>query len=102
LARRGSPLRNPVDDDLPAYLYEWLEKAGFALTFGEDDTGITMMSLRGGGGYYIDVGAADLIANGDIKIACGQVSHLTEGAVVLSDGITLPSTSWCTAPATSP
>ena len=49
-----------------------------------------MKYLRRGSGYYIDVGAADLVANGDVKLVQGQVDHLTEDAVVLEDGTELP------------
>jgi len=35
-----------------------------------------MKYLRRGSGYYIGVGAADLVANGDVKLARGQVDHL--------------------------
>ena len=34
-----------------------------------------MKYLRRGSGYYIDVGAADLVADGDIKLAHGQVDR---------------------------
>ena len=44
------------------------EKAGFKLTFGEDETGIGTMYMRRGSGYYIDVGASELIASGEIKL----------------------------------
>ena len=49
-----------------------------------------MKYLRRGSGYYIDVGAADLVANGEVKLAKGQVDRLTEHAVVLEDGTELP------------
>jgi putative flavoprotein involved in K+ transport len=72
-------------DDGP--FYERLRAAGFLLTFGEDDSGLGTMYARRGSGYYIDVGASDLIANGDIKLKAGvQVARLTERSVVLSDG----------------
>jgi putative flavoprotein involved in K+ transport len=67
-------------------LYERLEKAGFMLDFGEDGSGLFCKYLRRGSGYYIDVGASELIANGDIKIRTGQVEKITEGGVVLADG----------------
>ena len=73
-----------------ADLYARLEKAGFLLDFGVDGSGLFMKYLRRGSGYYIDVGAADLVANGDVKLAHGQVAELTEDAVVLEDGTTLP------------
>jgi putative flavoprotein involved in K+ transport len=70
--------------------YERLEKAGFELDWGEDSSGLFMKYLRRGSGYYIDVGAADLVANGEVKLARGQVDHLTEDSVVLADGTELP------------
>jgi putative flavoprotein involved in K+ transport len=73
-----------------AAFYDRLEAAGFRLTFGEDETGIWPMYLRRGSGYYIDVGASDLIADGSIGLKSGiEVSHLTEDAVVLQDGSSL-------------
>jgi len=70
--------------------YARLEAAGFQLDWGDDGSGLFMKYLRRGSGYYIDVGASELVANGDIKLAHGQVDHLTENAVVLEDGTTLP------------
>ncbi len=61
------------------------------LTFGEDETGIGLMYARRGAGYYIDVGASDLIIEGHIAVKSGvQISHFTEDAVVMADGTTLP------------
>jgi len=73
-----------------AGFYGRLEQAGFDLDFGEDDSGLFLKYLRRGSGYYIDVGASDLVANGDIKLAKGQVVELTEDQVVLADGTRLP------------
>jgi putative flavoprotein involved in K+ transport len=70
--------------------YERLESAGFLHDWGEDGSGLFMKYLRRGSGYYIDVGAADLVANGDVALVKGQVDHLTEKAVVLQDGTELP------------
>jgi putative flavoprotein involved in K+ transport len=70
--------------------YDRLEKAGFDHDWGEDGSGLFMKYLRRGSGYYIDVGAADLVADGRVKLARGQVDHLTEHAVVLEDGTELP------------
>ena len=70
--------------------YERLEKAGFDHDWGDDNSGLFMKYLRRGSGYYIDVGAADLVANGDVKLVRGQVDHLTETGVVLGDGTELP------------
>ncbi len=73
-----------------ADFYDRLEKAGFDLDWGDDGSGLFMKYLRRGSGYYIDVGAAELVADGEVKLAHGQVDHLTEDAVVLADGTTLP------------
>ncbi|MEV0945015.1 NAD(P)/FAD-dependent oxidoreductase [Rhodococcus sp. NPDC049939] len=71
-------------------LYDRLEKVGFKLDFGDDESGLSMKFLRRGSGYYIDVGASDLVADGSIHLASGQVERLTEDAVVLADGTELP------------
>ncbi|MFB8763331.1 flavin-containing monooxygenase [Nocardiopsis alba] len=69
--------------------YDRLERAGFLLDWGDDDSGLFMKYLRRGSGYYIDVGAADLIADGRVRLAHGQVTGLTETSVVLEDGTEL-------------
>jgi putative flavoprotein involved in K+ transport len=73
-----------------ADFYERLERAGFLLDWGDDESGLFMKYLRRGSGYYIDVGASDLVASGEIKLVVGTVDHLTEDAVVMSDGTELP------------
>ncbi|MEU2001727.1 NAD(P)/FAD-dependent oxidoreductase [Rhodococcus sp. NPDC019627] len=70
--------------------YDRLEKAGFKLDFGDDGSGLFMKYLRRGSGYYIDVGASELVADGSIHLVSGQVDRLTETAVVLGDGTELP------------
>ncbi len=83
----------PLYDEMrerDADFYERLEKAGFELDWGEDGSGLFMKYLRRGSGYYIDVGASELVASGDVKLQSGAVDHLTEGAVVMADGTELP------------
>ncbi len=70
--------------------YDRLEAAGFQLDWGEDGSGLFMKYLRRGSGYYIDVGASELVADGEIKLVGGQVSHLSENAVVMEDGTEVP------------
>ncbi|NKQ52448.1 NAD(P)/FAD-dependent oxidoreductase [Amycolatopsis sp. K13G38] len=72
-----------------ADFYERLEKAGFEHDWGDDGSGLFMKYLRRGSGYYIDVGAAELVADARIKLAHGQVGHLTRDTVMLSDGTEL-------------
>ena len=74
-----------------ADLYARLEKAGFMLDFGEDGSGLFMKYLRRGSGYYIDVGACELVANGDIKLKSRTtIERIKPNAVVLTDGTELP------------
>lgn len=74
-----------------AAFYTGLTDAGFMLDFGDDDTGLFMKYLRRGSGYYIDVGASQLIIDGRITLKSGSdVSHLTATSVVLQDGTDLP------------
>ena len=83
------PLYNQMRER-DADFYDRLQKAGFDLDFGEDDSGLFMKYLRRGSGYYIDVGASELVASGDIKLQSGTVDHLTEDSVVMRDGTELP------------
>jgi cation diffusion facilitator CzcD-associated flavoprotein CzcO len=69
--------------------YEGLEKAGFWLDWGDDGSGLFMKYLRRGSGYYIDVGASQLIIDGKIKLKRGQVVRLDETGVNLDDGTDL-------------
>jgi len=74
-----------------ADLYDRLKKAGFMLDFGEDGSGLFMKYLRRGSGYYIDVGASDLIADGKIKLKSGvKVERIKPQSVVFSDGSEVP------------
>ena len=86
--------QKPIYDTIrteDATFYSGLTNAGFMLDFGDDDTGLFMKYLRRGSGYYIDVGASQLIIDGKIKLKSGSdVSHLTATAVVLRDGTDLP------------
>ena len=70
--------------------YDGLRAAGFDLDFGEDESGLFMKYLRRGSGYYIDVGAGQLVIDGRVPVVQGYVDHLTEDAVVLDDGTSLP------------
>jgi putative flavoprotein involved in K+ transport len=69
-----------------AEFYAGLEKAGFWLDWGDDESGLFMKYLRRGSGYYIDIGASQLIIDGEIKLKRGQVVALDETGVILDDG----------------
>ncbi len=82
-------IQKPLYDkirQIDAKFYEDLEKAGFLLDFGADDSGLFMKYVRRGSGYYIDIGASQLVIDGKIKLASGQVEEITEDAVRLANG----------------
>jgi putative flavoprotein involved in K+ transport len=80
------PVYNAIREK-DADFYRRLEKAGFMLDFGDDDSGLFMKYLRRGSGYYIDVGASDLVADGKIKLVSGvNVRELKEHSILLEDG----------------
>jgi putative flavoprotein involved in K+ transport len=74
-----------------ADLYRRLEEAGFMLDFGEDGSGLFMKYLRRGSGYYIDVGASELIANGSVHLRSRvDIARVNPTSVTLTDGSELP------------
>ncbi|TIW49839.1 MAG: NAD(P)/FAD-dependent oxidoreductase [Mesorhizobium sp.] len=73
-----------------AAFYEGLERAGFMLDWGDDGSGLFMKYLRRGSGYYIDIGASQLIIDGAVKLKSGvDVTEIKEHSVLLSDGTEL-------------
>jgi putative flavoprotein involved in K+ transport len=89
-ARRAVPIYERIRAH-DADLYARLEAAGFLFDFGEDGTGISAKYARRGSGYYIDVGASDLIADGRIGLRSRvSVARIVPDGVVLSDGGHLP------------
>ncbi|MFM9273818.1 NAD(P)/FAD-dependent oxidoreductase [Pseudarthrobacter sp. NKDBFgelt] len=92
------PMRILPETQVPVYqqmaeqdaeFYSQLEAAGFDLDFGVDGSGLFVKYLRRGSGYYIDVGASQLIIDGRVKLKSGQVSKITGNAVVMADGTEL-------------
>jgi len=93
------PYRLMADFNIPVYkqmaerdadFYERLRRAGFMLDFGDDESGLFMKYLRRGSGYYIDIGASQLIIDGKIKLVTGQVEEITPSGVRLDNGKELP------------
>lgn len=66
---------------------EGLEKAGFKVDRGPMDAGLLVKYLQRGGGYYIDVGASQLIVDGKIKVKQGQeISEVLPHGLRFEDG----------------
>ena len=89
-----APMQVPIYDEMKkrdADLYARLEKAGFMLDFGPDGSGLFMKYLRRGSGYYIDVGASELVANGSVKLQSGTtIERINPKSVTLTNGTELP------------
>ncbi|ROV88156.1 hypothetical protein VSDG_09297 [Cytospora chrysosperma] len=67
-----------------------LKKAGFKVDKGPDDCGLYIKYLQRGGGYYIDVGASQLIIDGKIKVKQGQeVAEVLPHGLKFADGTEL-------------
>ncbi|MCG8520397.1 MAG: NAD(P)/FAD-dependent oxidoreductase [Pseudomonadales bacterium] len=74
-----------------ADFYQRLRDAGFMLDFGDDGSGLFMKYLRRGSGYYIDVGASELVAQGEIKLKSRtSIARINPRSVTLTDGSELP------------
>ncbi|KAL5333980.1 hypothetical protein BJX70DRAFT_379440 [Aspergillus crustosus] len=67
-----------------------LEKAGFRVDKGPDGAGLLLKYFQRGGGYYIDVGASQLIIDGKIKIKQGvEISAILPNGIKFADGTSL-------------
>ncbi|KAL9611777.1 MAG: hypothetical protein Q9167_003588 [Letrouitia subvulpina] len=67
-------------------LLSGLLAAGFAVDSGVDSSGLFIKYLSRGGGYYIDVGASQLIVEGKIRVKQGfGVKSVKEHSLVLDD-----------------
>jgi cation diffusion facilitator CzcD-associated flavoprotein CzcO len=77
-ARQATKRQQQIDKEI----HEGLTRAGFKLDMGPNQAGLFTKYMYRGGGYYIDVGASRLIAEGKIKIKQGQ-----EPSRILPDGI---------------
>ncbi|EED18638.1 flavin-binding monooxygenase-like protein [Talaromyces stipitatus ATCC 10500] len=75
---------------IDAEIISGLEKVGFKVDRGPDDGGIFMKYYQRGGGYYIDVGASQLIIDGKIKIKQGQeITQILPHGIEFADGSVL-------------
>lgn len=68
-------------------LLEGLAKAGFKVDRGPDGAGLFFKYFQRGGGYYINVGASELIAEGKIKVKQGQeIEEILPHGIRFADG----------------
>jgi cation diffusion facilitator CzcD-associated flavoprotein CzcO len=97
VARKSHALTTEKSRELDKDLLEGLERVGFKLDFGEDDTGWQFKYLTRGGGYYFNVGCSDLIIKGeialkqftDIETFVAEGARMKDGKIVAADLIVL-------------
>lgn len=89
LAQMQASVYETIRDDYADY-YDRLTRAGLKIDFGMDGSGLYLKALRDGGGYYIDVGAAELIADGRVAVRNSGIEQIKARSVVLTDGSELP------------
>ena len=68
-----------IDRDLIARV----EASGYKFDYGYDGTGLFAKSATEGGGFYIDVGCAELLARKDVGVKYANVERLESDAVVI-------------------
>jgi putative flavoprotein involved in K+ transport len=95
--QRSYQLSTAKGREVDKALLDALERRGFRLHFGEDDTGFQMMYLRRGGGYYFNVGCSDLIIAGEVGLLhyadfdrfVAQGARMRDGTIVPADLLVL-------------
>ncbi|KAJ7137003.1 hypothetical protein C8R44DRAFT_768224 [Mycena epipterygia] len=72
-------------------LLDGLRKCGFRLNMGTMDAGFALSAWDRGGGYYIDVGASQMIIDGKIKLKNdSQIAEFTESGLKFENGSEMP------------
>lgn len=89
--KRAHKLLTAKSRELDAEMLAGLERVGFRLEFGEDDTGWPMKYRTRGGGYYFNVGASELLIRGEVGLMqYHDIAHFAPDGVVMKDGTTRP------------
>jgi putative flavoprotein involved in K+ transport len=66
-------------------LHQGLLDAGYRLDFGPDGTGVFAKSATEGGGFYINMGCAELLIRGDVSLRYATLSRFEYDALVIED-----------------
>ncbi|KAG9220500.1 hypothetical protein CCMSSC00406_0003956 [Pleurotus cornucopiae] len=68
-------------------ILDGLKRVGFRTNLGYKDTGFGLLAWEKAGGYYIDVGASQLLIDGKIKLKSGpQIERFTKTGLKFDDG----------------
>ena len=91
LARKSHQLATAHARELDRPLLGQLERKGFRLDFGEEDTGWQFKYLTRGGGYYFNVGCSDLLVEGEVRLVqFADIAGFTADGARLASGERLP------------
>ena len=90
LARKSHAMTAEKSKELDKELLEGLERVGFKLDFGENNTGWQFKYLTRGGGYYFNVGCSDLIVRGEIVLKqFADIDRFVAGGARMKGGETI-------------
>lgn len=79
-----------LQNDHDKAILDGLKAVGFGIDAGDVSSGLIMKYYQRGGGYYIDVGASQLIIDGKIRIKQGQeISRILPRGIAFEDGTSL-------------
>jgi cation diffusion facilitator CzcD-associated flavoprotein CzcO len=91
LSRKSHQLLTEKAKRIDQDLLDGLERKGFKLDFGDDDTGWQFKYLTRGGGYYFNVGCSDLIVKGEVGLAqFADIAGFTAEGARMKTGEILP------------
>jgi putative flavoprotein involved in K+ transport len=89
--RRAHQRMVAMNRQADAALLEGLEKRGFRLNFGEEDTGWQIMYQNRGGGYYFDAGCSQMIVDGQVGLMqYADIDRFGPDGAIMKDGSVVP------------
>lgn len=91
LTREAHRMYTRRSRELDKPLLDALEKRGFRLASGDDETGWQFLYLTRGGGYYFNVGCSELVAKGEVGLLqTTDIDGFVPEGVRLTSGETWP------------
>lgn len=89
--RRAHQLLTAKGREADRALLEGLERRGFRLTYGPDDTGWQIMYQSRGGGYYFNAGCSEMIVEGRVGLLqYDAIERFAPQGALLRDGSVKP------------
>ena len=89
--RRAHQLLTAKGREADRELLEGLERRGFRLTYGPDDTGWQIMYQSRGGGYYFNAGCSEMIVEGRVGLLqYDEIERFAPQGALLKDGTVKP------------